>query len=82
MEGIPIIQEKESRSSSKKSIKKKKNELVYRYLNGSINHKQLLDLNKAVIDIQRCWRGYLSRKDFVKKLSDESIKIRYMRNNI
>lgn len=70
MQGVPVRMQKVENSSSKKSSKKKRGELVYRYLNGTITSKQLQELTKSVRTIQRCWRGYLIRKSFAKKLND------------
>lgn len=38
------------------------------------------ELDSCVRNIQRCWRGYMSRKEFALKLSDESTKYRYIKN--
>jgi hypothetical protein len=69
-------------SSGKKSLKKKKGQLVHRYLNNTITSKQLGTLTACIQIIQRCWRGFLSRRQFATKLSDESTKYRYIKNTL
>jgi hypothetical protein len=87
IETIPLSKirdyEKLQGSSSKKSHKKHHPiTLVHRYFNGTITEKQLSQLQHQVVLIQSFWRGFAARKSFAKKLSDESTRIRYIKNRI
>ena len=65
-ESIPIAKYRrleQGCSSGKKSQgKRKRGELVYRYLNGTITQRQLSMLEEAVSKIQRFYRGCLARR--------------------
>lgn len=57
--------------------------IIEKYYSGAgLTEKQWIKLQECAKKIQALWHGFKARKSFAKKLSDESTKIRYIKNSI